>query len=112
MLCEELVEPHSQPLCPSVLSAKKAQALGLLLCVGALAVGLGGCFFGGNERSNARQQGSPTQPATSQQPISVGIDTAQGLTTQPGDGVGIFVQYDGNGIWKVWTSCEIGRAHV
>jgi hypothetical protein len=42
----------------------------------------------------------------------VHIDTGQGLTTKPGDGVGVFVEYDGGGVWKLWTTCDTNKSGV
>ncbi len=96
----------SQPLYPKVAGAKKATAIVSLVCISAFAMGLAGCFVGATtEHSSGNGQPAPTHndPSKAQ---SVNIDPAQGLTTKPGEGVGIFVEYGGNGNWKIWTSCD------
>ncbi|MBI4955472.1 MAG: hypothetical protein HY908_25850 [Myxococcales bacterium] len=39
------------------------------------------------------------------------IDTGQHLTTELGYGAGLFVEYDGGGLWRLWTSCDTTVSH-
>jgi hypothetical protein len=42
----------------------------------------------------------------SESPATLDIDTDQTITTMPGQGVGIFVEYATGGIWTVFTACD------
>lgn len=37
---------------------------------------------------------------------SVSIDEGAQLEAEPGAGVGVFVEYQGGGAWRVWTTCD------
>jgi hypothetical protein len=37
---------------------------------------------------------------------SVPIDQGEGLSADPGEGAGVFVEYLGDGSWSVWTTCD------
>lgn len=39
-------------------------------------------------------------------PRTVAIEPDKALEAQPGDGVGVFVEYATGGHWHVWTSCD------
>ena len=39
-------------------------------------------------------------------PSTVSVVTGGTLTTEPGKGAGVFVEYIGQGQWSVWTSCD------
>lgn len=50
---------------------------------------------------------SASAPApTSQTPLLVKVDTGRTLNAEPGQGVGIFVEYAGAGKWHVWWTCD------
>nr|AYM54420.1 hypothetical protein [Phaselicystis flava] len=46
------------------------------------------------------------------EPIQVAIDTGATLEATPGDGVGMFVEYAGEGRWRVWTACDTKTSEV
>jgi hypothetical protein len=46
-----------------------------------------------------------TPPATVA-PILVEVDTGKTMTALPGEGVGVFTEYKGNGKWHVWWTCD------
>ncbi len=108
---------------PTAPNAKKSRrfrgAVGVAsaLALGAsVACGLTGCFVGDRQDyrndTSSSSSGSSVQPPSNNPPIAVKIDTSQALTTTPGDGVGIFVEYEGQGVWKLWTTCDTNKSGV
>jgi hypothetical protein len=47
-----------------------------------------------------------TDGSPSAHPMNVSIDTNQTMNVAPGDGVGVFVEYDSGGNWNVWWTCD------
>jgi hypothetical protein len=37
------------------------------------------------------------------------VDTDQTMTAEPGDGVGVFVEYAAGGKWTIWWTCDTTR---
>ena len=68
--------------------------LGLLVAV----AGANGCSSSTRGPDNHGQQKS--------KPEVVQIDAGQTLTTDFGQGAGVFVEYQPGGHWKLWTSCD------
>lgn len=50
---------------------------------------------------------STTPPAPT--PLLVKVDTGRTLNADPGQGVGIFVEYAGAGNWHVWWTCDTAK---
>jgi hypothetical protein len=51
-----------------------------------------------------------TAPApSSPSPMLVEIDTDQTMTADPGQGVGVFVEYMTGGKWNVWWTCDTAK---
>jgi len=46
------------------------------------------------------------EPGYYDDPVWVGIDTGAVLDTALGEGAGVFVEYDWEGTWSIWTSCD------
>jgi hypothetical protein len=42
----------------------------------------------------------------STQPLLVIVDTNQTMTASPGQGVGVFVEYQAGGHWNIWWTCD------
>ncbi|WP_437534773.1 hypothetical protein WME79_11275 [Sorangium sp. So ce726] len=42
----------------------------------------------------------------------VALDTDATLSTEPGEGVGIFVEYTEGGTWTLWTTCDTNTSKV
>jgi len=40
------------------------------------------------------------------QPVLVTVDTGKTMNADPGDGVGVFVEYGAGGHWNVWWTCD------
>jgi hypothetical protein len=51
-------------------------------------------------------QGGEDGGAPSAHPILAPIDTNQTMSAQPGQGVGVFTEYDSGGLWHVWWTCD------
>jgi len=47
--------------------------------------------------------------STSPSPMLVEIDTDQTMTADPGQGVGVFVEYGKGGHWHVWWTCDTAK---
>lgn len=43
------------------------------------------------------------------QPLLVDVDANQTLETQPGNGLGVYVEYETGGHWLVWWTCDTNR---
>ena len=86
-----------------------------LAALGAAALAVGsGCVV---VDSNGDDGGYYDPPTTNDPPAvdSVAIDVddpGQELTTDLGEGVGIFVEYEGAGRWKLWTACDTKQSGV
>ena len=48
---------------------------------------------------------SPEDGGPSGHPILALVDTNQTMNATPGEGLGVFVEYDSGGNWNVWWSC-------
>ncbi len=42
-------------------------------------------------------------------PMLVEVDTGKTMSAQPGDGVGVFVEYAAGGKWHVWWTCDTNQ---
>ncbi len=67
---------------------------------------------GGNE--GAEDPGSTggtgnTGGTPSPSPMLVEIDTDQTMTADPGQGVGVFIEYAAGGHWHVWWTCDTAK---
>lgn len=85
----------------------------LALTAGLAGAATTGCFFvGGHDHDSGWDDGStdvddPTDPGTVPQEVSqVDIQPDRVLESTPGEGVGIFVEYQTGGHWRVWTTCD------
>ncbi|MGK4006345.1 hypothetical protein WMF31_27250 [Sorangium sp. So ce1036] len=47
-----------------------------------------------------------------QDPWRVSIDTDALVSSEPGEGVGIFVEYAAGGTWTIWTTCDTNTSRV
>lgn len=48
--------------------------------------------------------------ATSTSAMLVDVDSGQTMNAQPGDGVGVFVEYTTGGHWHVWWTCDTNQS--
>ncbi|WP_437940269.1 hypothetical protein [Sorangium sp. So ce341] len=51
-------------------------------------------------------------PPPADEPMLVAIDTDAALSSGPGEGVGIFVEYAAGGTWRLWTTCDTNSSKV
>ncbi|KYG06123.1 hypothetical protein BE21_36680 [Sorangium cellulosum] len=51
-------------------------------------------------------------PPPADEPRLVAIDTDAALSSEPGEGVGIFVEYAAGGTWRIWTTCDTNSSKV
>jgi hypothetical protein len=86
-----------------------------LLFLGSTA--LGGCIvedhrhggygtYGGGGYVAGPTMSIPACPSGAGPAASVSIDADAVLTTAPGEGTGVFVEYMTGGHWHIWTSCD------
>lgn len=65
---------------------------------------------GGGSVEGAGPTGTSTGPAgdssPSDHPILALVDTDQTMSATPGQGVGVFTEYDHGGQWHVWWTCD------
>jgi hypothetical protein len=74
------------------------------LAAAALALlGINGCIFVDDDHGHHDDDGYGGPP---QEPYYTTIDRDQVLSTDLGDGAGLFVEYTSGGTWSVWTSCD------
>jgi hypothetical protein len=83
---------------------------------GALAIlfTIAGCGPAGDESSSPGWAGSAAGPTSSsssgapgpQAPVVVLVDPGRTLNAQPGQGVGVFTEYQTGGHWHVWWTCD------
>lgn len=94
------VKLGSRRLWPSVLAAT----------VFGLSAGLVGCIFVDDSSDRGHVNENPqNDPPLVTDPLQVNIDTGETLTTTPGEGAGVFVEYaedDTGGHWHVFTACD------
>ncbi|WP_437679934.1 hypothetical protein [Sorangium sp. So ce131] len=62
-----------------------------------------------NDQDGATDDGSQ-EP--SEDPLRVAIDTDAVVESEPGEGVGIFVEYAAGGTWTLWTTCDTNTSKV
>ncbi|MDI1483227.1 hypothetical protein [Polyangium sp. y55x31] len=84
--------------------------LGLVACVG-LGSTTTGCIIVDDDDDDTViiDNGGPRPP---EQPMEMSIETDVQLDAVPGDGVGVFVEYYSNGVYRVWTTCDTNFSGV
>lgn len=79
---------------------KMASLLSTLTAAATLALGTTGCIVSGSiDTTDPYVDYDPTVSAIS-------IDPGATMAADPGQGVGVFVQYDRGGYWTVYTTCD------
>lgn len=53
--------------------------------------------------------GGSAPPSGKVAPMLVEVDTDKTMTAEPGDGVGVFVEYAKGGRWHVWWTCDTAK---
>jgi hypothetical protein len=72
---------------------------------------LSGCFFSDRTYSTGGYVPGPVMsipacPTGTSTAASVAIDTGAALSSPPGEGTGVFVEYQTGGHWRVYASCD------
>jgi hypothetical protein len=90
-------------------------ALGVIL--GSLAIGcsvqaesagsVGAGGFGGSSSGSGSSSGGG-----SVQPMLVVVDPNRTMSATPGDGVGVFTQYETGGHWDIWWTCDTSKTSL
>lgn len=71
--------------------------------LGALSVAAAGCIIvDGDGDDSVYIPPSEDPPSVA----VVSIDEGAQMEAAPGEGVGVFVEYQGSGAWRVWTTCD------
>ena len=63
-----------------------------------------------DEGDGYADDGSDPPPTTD--PLTVTIDPDAVVEAEPGEGVGMFVEYTTGGQWRIWTSCDTNYSGV
>ncbi|WP_437281068.1 hypothetical protein WME90_11055 [Sorangium sp. So ce375] len=67
----------------------------------------------GHHVHDDQNDGDDSAPPTPADDVRrVAIDTDATLSTEPGEGVGIFVEYTAGGTWTLWTTCDTNTSKV
>ena len=67
----------------------------------------GGYGYAGGSGSSSGTPSSPTGAPT--QPMLVDVDPDRTMSADPGNGVGVFTQYQSGGHWNVWWTCDTNK---
>ncbi|MCS6902187.1 MAG: hypothetical protein RMJ98_21365 [Myxococcales bacterium] len=88
------------------LSSRIRSSLSLVLMLAAI-LALSACWVEPEQPYLPPSQPATPQPTSTQlQPARVAIATGETLEAEPGKGAGVFVEYHGNGKWRVWATCD------
>jgi hypothetical protein len=69
--------------------------------------GGGGGYGGTTSPPPSGTSGGSSSPSTN--PILADVDTGRTMNAQPGDGVGVFTEYNAGGHWHVWWTCDTNK---
>src|SRR5258706_3740895 len=83
-----------------------------LAAVGVMSGVTAGCVIVSGDDSNGGGPPPDTSPPALDTPVEVGLDTNMTVDAQPGDGVGMFVEYAEGGHWRLWTTCDTNTSHT
>lgn len=67
-------------------------------------------YSGGGSAGTGGDDGGTCNQTPSSQPMLVDVDPNVTMTAQPGQGVGVFVQYKTGGHWNVWWTCDTDKS--
>jgi hypothetical protein len=98
---------------------KFARAAGVRWSGVAMLVGAGsvaGCFADGTGGSSSSGSAGPYASSSSgggaTQPLLVDVDTGGTLLTTPGNGIGVYVEYQTGGLWRVSWTCDTALTNL
>lgn len=93
----------------------KRRSLGLwTFLLAATSVGLGGCIIVDNSGDDWDHGGGDyvPPPVVEETPMLMSIKTDATVSAEPGEGVGVFVEYAAGGTWRIWTTCDTNYSNV
>lgn len=83
----------------------------ILLTASSLA--LGGCIIVEEDHDDGWSDDYYVPPpAEAEEPMLMTIDTDATVTAEPGEGVGVFVEYATGGTWRIWTTCDTNHSNA
>jgi hypothetical protein len=83
-----------------------------LVLLTAATVGLGGCIIVDDDHHRGDPGGVYVDPGPTEEPKLVSIDTDAAVSAEPGEGVGLFVEYAAGGTWRLSTTCDTNYSGV
>ncbi|AKT39449.1 hypothetical protein [Chondromyces crocatus] len=85
-----------------------------LLALATSSLCLGGCLIIENDSGGTWDDGGYVEPPPPPpaQPMLVSIQTDATVSAEPGEGVGIFVEYASEGEWRIWTTCDTNYSDI
>ncbi|EYF03124.1 hypothetical protein [Chondromyces apiculatus] len=98
---------------PSDVVKRRSPGLWTILLATA-AFGLGGCVIIEGEHGDSWDDGGDvaTPPPVATDPMLMSIQTDATVSAEPGEGVGVFVEYATDGLWRVWTTCDTNHSDL
>ena len=74
----------------------------------------GGYEYGGGAGSSSGASGSSSSSSGggATQPMLVDVDPNRTMNATPGNGVGVFTQYETGGHWNVWWTCDTSKTNL
>lgn len=87
-----------------------------VLAFGVGIIALSGCVIVDSSSSSSSSSSSNTSTSgaggnpTTDKPMLVDIDTDIALDAKQGDGVGVFVEYQAGGRYRIWTTCDTSHS--
>lgn len=90
--------------------AAAALAAGCSSEAGGSVAGTPGYVGGGASSGGSSSRGSAG--TGSGQPMLVDVDPNRTMTANPGDGVGVFTEYQTGGHWHVWWTCDTNKTSL
>ncbi len=72
----------------------------------------GGSSSGSGTASSSSGGSSSSSSGASTQPMLVDVDPNRTMNATPGNGVGVFTQYESGGHWNVWWTCDTSKTNL
>jgi hypothetical protein len=68
-------------------------------------------YVPGDSTGSSGSTGGATTDTASPSPMLVVVDTGQTMTADPGQGVGVFIEYAAGGTWHLWWTCDTAKTN-
>jgi hypothetical protein len=83
------------------------------ILLAASSVALGGCIIVEEDHhDDGWTEETYVPPPSAEEAMLMTIDTDATVTAEPGEGVGIFVEYAAGGTWRIWTTCDTNHSNA